>query len=291
MRRTMIVMGVVVLLTASVSAEETLRDIYWTKLAEVGELTEGLTVATDEATGMEYVTVTNDGSVGKTVRVLSIDAPGVTRARYALRGKVRYTDVVGEGYLEMWNHFPDGSRCFTRTLSDGGALARLEGSSDWRFFSLPFTVTKGEARPVKLVVNVVLPGKGTVHLSALRLVQYAPSEHPAAAPGRWWSDRQAGFIGGLTGSVIGLIGAIVGILGGRGKARRFVLHTLKVLPIVGAAALGVAAVAVAKSQPYAVYYPLLLLGGLLVLIPLGVLPGIRKRYEVQELRKMEAQDA
>jgi len=291
MRRTMVAAGVLLLLVASVSAEETLRDIYWTKLAEAGELPEGLTVATDEATGMEYVAVTNDTGVLKTVTLLTIDAPGIATAKYAVRGKVRCADVTGRGYLEMWSHFADGSRFFTRTLADAGPLGCLEGSCDWRFFSLPFTVTQGDVRPVKLVVNVVLPGKGTVHLSALRLLQYDESEDPMAAPCQWWTDRQAGLIGGIAGSLAGLIGALIGVLGARGKGREFVLGTLRVLPIIGTVVLAVGVVALAKSQPYAVYYPLLLLGGILVLLPLGLLRGMRRRYQQLELRKMEAQDA
>src|SRR5262245_39901377 len=49
-------------------------------------------------------------------RLLTIERPKITSARYALRGRVRYEGVEGEGYLEMWNQFPNGGRFFSRSL-------------------------------------------------------------------------------------------------------------------------------------------------------------------------------
>jgi hypothetical protein len=42
--------------------------------------------------------------------------------------------------------------------------------------------------------------------------------------------------------------------------------------------------------PYSVYYPLLLVGFLSAVVPLGVLPAIRRRYQELELRTMRAHD-
>ncbi|MHC4984826.1 MAG: hypothetical protein ACYTFO_01590 [Planctomycetota bacterium] len=50
-------------------------------------------------------------------------------------------------------------------------------------------------------------------------------------------------------------------------------------------------VALICSQPYHVYYPLVLGGGLLVIIPLSLLRTLRRRYAQIELRKMSAMDA
>jgi hypothetical protein len=50
-------------------------------------------------------------------------------------------------------------------------------------------------------------------------------------------------------------------------------------------------VAVSLSQPYAVYYPLLLCGAIFVLV-LGLnYRTVRRRFEEIELRKMESMDA
>src|SRR5262245_863447 len=59
----------------------------------------------------------------------------------------------------------------------------------------------------KIVVNVVLPGKGTVYLAPLTMSSY---QSALASP--WWTDSQAGLIGGIIGSAIGLLGGLLGRL-------------------------------------------------------------------------------
>jgi hypothetical protein len=49
-------------------------------------------------------------------------------------------------------------------------------------------------------------------------------------------------------------------------------------------------IALSAAQPYAVFYPLLLLGVLSSAVPLGLLPTIRRRYADIELRMMRAHD-
>ena len=49
-------------------------------------------------------------------------------------------------------------------------------------------------------------------------------------------------------------------------------------------------VALTRSHSYAVYYPLLLVGFLSAVVPLGLMPAIRRRYEEVELRTKRAQD-
>lgn len=52
-----------------------------------------------------------------------------------------------------------------------------------------------------------------------------------------------------------------------------------------------AMVALIQSQPYVVYFPLLLIGVLGTVIMGSVLPIVRKRFADVELRRMEAMDA
>lgn len=110
----------------------------------------------------------------------------------------------------------------------------------------------------------------------------------SAAP--WWSPRAAGLIGGIGGSIVGILGGIIGGLGGAGKARKFVIGTLYFECGLGIVSLVLGIAALIARQGYAVYYPLLLLGFLMIVIPISVLPGVRKRYEEIEMRKMKAQD-
>jgi len=127
----------------------------------------------------------------------------------------------------------------------------------------------------------------------------------------WWTERSAGFYGGVLGGVGGLIGGVVGILGGvvgtlasLGRSRELALHLMHLI-IAGCAFLAIAGLiagagglaALAQRQPFWVYYPLLLAGGILVLSPGGLVPAMYwfkrlliARYEEHELRKMQSMD-
>jgi hypothetical protein len=118
----------------------------------------------------------------------------------------------------------------------------------------------------------------------------AQSQAAGTPANAWWTDRQAGLVGGLAGSVVGILGGVVGSLAGFGKARKFVLGLVAALIALGVASLIAGVVALAVSQPYAVYYPLLLMGFLCTLIFGFNFPMIRRRYAERELRKMEALD-
>jgi hypothetical protein len=106
----------------------------------------------------------------------------------------------------------------------------------------------------------------------------------------WWTDRMGGLIGGIAGSVIGLTGAAIGTLAGIGIARKVCLSLLGMMFVLGIASLVVGLAALVFSQPYAVYYPLLLLGLLCSVLPAGLFRSIKRQYEQRELRKMHAMD-
>jgi hypothetical protein len=78
----------------------------------------------------------------------------------------------------MWNHF-GGKSFFSRTLGDGGPTVKITGSSDWRVFFLPFSHGQG-MKPDRLEVNLVLPGKRTVTIPDVRLVDFRAAEKMAA---------------------------------------------------------------------------------------------------------------
>jgi len=94
-------------------------------------------------------------------------------------------------------------------------MGRLEGSSEWRPFVLPFSNREGGAPPEKLVVNLVLTGPGVVEIGPLQLVELNPADDLFADSGAWWNDRQAGLFGGIAGSGLGILGALIGWLGSR----------------------------------------------------------------------------
>lgn len=222
--------------------------------------------------------------------VLRVDLPAVTTSVFALRGQVRCDLPAGTAYLEMLTWFGEKGPSFTRGVSDSGPMARLSGSESFRFFSLPMRMKDGSPRPTRIELHVVIEGTGTVEVGPVELMEFAAGEDPLADPNAWWTPRQAGLYGGLGGGLVGLLGAIIGVVGGRGKGRRFVLTALTAMAAVGLVLLAVGAVALVRSQPYAVWYPLVLLGGLLAILGPAMLVVMRNRYRQIELRAMQAQD-
>ena len=92
-----------------------------------------------------------------THRVLVLDNPKISHHTYAVLGRVKYENVQGTGYLEMWNTFPDGVRVLLCARSPaagrwGASVARPTR----RPFVLPFYAKEG-MRPSKLEINIVLP--------------------------------------------------------------------------------------------------------------------------------------
>lgn len=119
------------------------------------------------------------GTAGKLtmLHLFDLDAPVIDAEAYAVVGEVRHEGVKGDGYLEMWNHLPAekggkeiGASFFSRTMGDSGPMGKLTGDSGWRPFQLPAFINDGSGRrPLKLTLNVVLPGEGTVEVRALKL--------------------------------------------------------------------------------------------------------------------------
>jgi hypothetical protein len=274
------------LLATAARGDEVLREISWSALKGDGLPSAGEVRAAGGDAAFEHLAVASAPGP-RTIPLLALPRPGITRARYALVGQVRYEGVEGAGYLEMWSEIPGQGRFFTRTLGDAGPMARIEGSSAWREFALPFDAT-GAPAPSRLTVNLVLPGRGSVALGPLRLVQYGAAD--SAAGTGWWGPRAAGVAGAAVGTTLGAIGALVGVLASRGRGRGLILGLLNVEMALGAIALAAGVAAVAKSQPYEVYYPLLLCGALCFGLPFYVRPLIKRRFEDLELRKMTAQD-
>jgi hypothetical protein len=217
--------------------------------------------------------------------------PKITTDFYAVTGEVRYENVEGDAFLEMWSHFGETASYFSRTLGAAGPMAKLTGTSNWRVFTLPFNAKGAGSRPSKLVVNVQLPGKGTVLLRNLKLVQSTSYEGAATRTGAPWSDRTVAIVGGIGGALIGCLGALIEWLAARGKARRFVVNAVRVLIGAGVASAVGGLAAVALRQPYGVWYALLLIGVLLVVIFPFRLRRYQHRYREFELRRMASMDA
>jgi hypothetical protein len=295
--KTKYLVGLVFGMLSACYGQQTLREFDWQKLAASGELPGGTPVTID---GKSAVKIASANETGLQVQLLRITNPPISKMLYAITGEVKYESVKGDGFLEMWNCFPPDkpgmfeNKYFSRTLDASGDLGKISGTSGWRSFTLPFDRTGGKSKPTRLEINLILPGQGTVYIGPIKLVEYKGDlglQNTRGAEGAWWSDRAAGWIGGIGGSVLGCLGSILAVLAAKGRCRGFVVWTSIALIAMGiiSAVVGVAAVAI--GQPYAVWFPLLLLGVLLLAILPFRLRQYQRGYEDLELRRMVAMDA
>lgn len=297
------VLAVMLFVASRGAADETVpvRTISWSALHEARQLTVGEVVRQPGAEPAEWLQVTRGEDDPQSIELIAIDDPGVKAPGYALRGKIRYAGVDPPGYLELWNHFADGSRYFTRTLSEQGSMAKLSGRSGWRDLDVPFFPIDEQGNecdpPTRLVLNLVLPGEGTVSLSALQLVQLGEEEAQAylgsqSAGGLRVDGRTIpGWTGTVSGVLLGISGGVVGVLSGFGRGRAFVLALMIGWLVVGILFVAVAGVSWLSGRPYVEYFSLLQIGTLATLLCGGLLPVIVRNYRQQELRRMQALDA
>jgi hypothetical protein len=236
----------------------------------------------------------------RTHLLVELPEPGVSSPVYALKGVVRYDGVQGDAFLQLDNHFGAKGTFFSKSLAPNGPLGKITGSSDWRPFVLPFYANSGDQAdgemllPERLTLSLYLPGSGTVSLAEVGLYQYANGEDPMQMfmqAGQWFSNRTAGWIGGIGGTLLGLWGALIGIVSSRGKARSFAVGSANALLFIGIASLIAGIVALGMAQPYAVYYPLLLLGVIIVAVMAMLRRTLSARYEHLELKRMQSMDA
>lgn len=261
--------------------------VEWNQLKDEGRLKTG-EIVRGQNDQHDHLKLVHEKSGNHLITLWEMDAPPITTPSYALRGTIRYDNVVGSGFLELLNHFSDGVY-FTRTMDTMGPMQSVTGTSPEREFILPFHTLGQVPAPKKLVLNLVLNGPGTVEIGPLELIAI---DTPAAMSGSgWWSDSTGGLIGGIGGTILGLLGGLIGTLAGVGKGKKLVLVVSTTMAGLGAMVLITGIYGVATGQPYAVFYPLLLLGGMMTLTGLVTLFVVPSRFRDIELRRMQALDA
>ena len=97
-----------------------------------------------------------------------------------------------------------------------------------------------------------------------------------------------GIGGGLLGGLGGMLGGLAGTLAPKGKGRSFILGAFTLMLLIGIGNLVVGIYALSVGQPYGIWYPLVLIGGILTVVIGSLRPVVRKRYQEFEARKMEA---
>ena len=216
--------------------------------------------------------------------LIACAAPEFSTHQYVVRGRVKYEGIVGDGYLELLNDFGDKKVYFSRTLGQSGGLKKLQGTSDWREFELPFHADPG-MKPVRLSLNLVLKGEGKVIVSQPRFSNLADS-----AAG-WWTNQQSGIVGAVVGSLLGILGGLIGWSATWGKSQKLTMGLCHTGIAIGCVCLATGAIAAGLQQPFHVYYPLLLAGIISVCVIGANLRTISQRFQADEFRRMQAIDA
>jgi hypothetical protein len=235
-----------------------------------------------EGQPFDALKVEHGGAGQLSLRILQIPSPKVRHRRYALLGRVRVEGVKGEGYLEMWSHFQERGRFFSRTLAPDGPLQSLSGTQAWRRFALPFDASGSVGPPLLIELSLVLSGPGRVWLGPIRLVDLedGPVEPmgaegmragsrrrpPSVPPWRlaelWWHPDYGGWVNALGAGLLGLLGLVMYVFGLRSRRLGLVRQLVGLSGLLGSMGIILGAVAMMRDQPGEVHEPLLLLGGL-----------------------------
>jgi uncharacterized membrane protein len=110
----------------------------------------------------------------------------------------------------------------------------------------------------------------------------------------WWSEQTSALIGAFAGAGLGVLAGLYGTLAGtlapRGIGRRPMLAVHIALLTLGVATLILRIAALVVGQPYHVWYPLGLIGLVLVVVLGPLYPVVRARYAQAEYRRLTAEE-
>ncbi len=252
----------------------------WSKLREQGALTVGQIIPPDTKTPAECLKLENRTSQSATVPLATIQNPAITQTAYAVAGRVRYEGVEGTAYLEMYGYLAAGKKMTVRTLGTG-KLKGITGDSDWREFYLPlFIGGQAKMRPVKIDVNLIFPGKGTIYLQPLQLHQFRSGGKCGAQTGT--SPVMHGavvpiFI--LYAAVLGVIGMMLFVSVQKGESRSLVLNVMMTLIVTGCIGLLIGTIVLIAMGDRTFFGPFRLLAVIQTAVPAAVYSRVRKYYD------------
>jgi hypothetical protein len=260
-----------------------LRDYDWNDLARQHELSIGEVISID---GYSVLKIQKTNDARQDISLLKIsDSSIIKGAHFLICEARRHEDELGSLRLSfrlLCSFSPVVPGGFGKTIEAETDNAGTIDHTNWTPVKFAVVHDALVGSPTQLELHLVWEGRGTIYVRPIRVF---------GVVGSWWSSQQIGLIGGIGGLVIGCFGALLGCLAGMGKARNFVLTTMKIFIALGILLTIAGFVAVVSKQPYAVWYALLLPGVILTLIFSLNLPSIQRRYDELEIRRMTSIDA
>lgn len=244
----------------------------------VGEVPEGVSidfVADAGVDGGGALRIVNQNQTPVRVMLFEVDGLNAENSTLEYAAMLRSEGLTGMAYLEMWVYLGENSY-FSR-----GIDKHVAGTSQWLACDTPFFLNEPGAVADRAELGVALEGAGTVYIDNVVLA-------PRAAPGflaayGWVAGAALGMMGAL-------FGVLAGVLGPAGKGRGLVLG-LGVAILVVCVLMLVGGVAVWLSGgDWALFYPLVLAGGIGTLLFAFMLPITAARYRQAETRRLAAAD-
>ena len=246
--------------------------------------------------GEPAIEVLNAGTSGmftlgtpSTFTLATGENPAITSPDYVLRGRVKCNVVAappGSCYLELLSDFGDKGVFFSRfqlaPAPTGQEATGMVFSGDWRNFELPFHAEPG-MKPTRLTLNAFLTNGARVAIAGPLVVT------PLNSSAGWWTEQQAGTIGGVLGCLGGLLGSLIGVSAG---CRKFTLSRIfcGIGLAAGTVSLVAGLVALSVGQPWHVWYPLLLVGFISMTVCGPLLALGFRLSQADELRRMTGLD-
>ena len=205
------------------------------------------------------VKIENDQSIPKTTTIATLEFRP-TSSIFCLTGSTPTRDFEGTAEIEMWVAMPDGNRYFSKQTLDKNSP----------HFMLSFNLMDARPESVTLEINIVMSGKGVVEISNL----WAANVRVVS---KWcWFYIFGGVLGSFWGLYCALMGCVAGVFMPRGKGRKLLSGMLIFATIMGVFQLLAGLAALYNGWPFSYSYPLILVGGILILICLIVYWMLKK---------------
>ena len=148
----------IIVLSVTVMAAEVIKELAFDDPSALGTV-----IASDakvKANGRNSVSIETKGPT--TICLGEVTGLQVDETQLLYEAKVKSELSEGVAYLEMWCHV-GGGQYFSR-----GMNSVVKGNSAWKTLTTPFLLQKGQVAE-KVVLNVVIQGKGKIWVSDVKL--------------------------------------------------------------------------------------------------------------------------